>query len=210
MSGIDQERERLRLTGEYSRMLDGELEVIAEDFASLTSAAQSAVTSELSRRGLAAQSTSSSDSKSSSDLLDNNEQRVIRRFVAVPEATIAQSKLAASGIDSFIADEYVLGPNPVLSPVLGGVRLFVNKSDAEDADEILGEPIPAEFEVEGIGRYIQPRCPECFSLEISYGQVDRTAMDLGVPLPLGKARWKCDACGCRWEDTEDESRDVSP
>jgi len=53
MAIVDPELERQRLTELYSRTADGELEQLAEDFASLTDTAQRALKEEMVRRGLA-------------------------------------------------------------------------------------------------------------------------------------------------------------
>jgi len=48
----DPERERHRLMEVYSRMVDGEIEAIAEDEASLTGVARQVLHDEIARRGL--------------------------------------------------------------------------------------------------------------------------------------------------------------
>jgi hypothetical protein len=53
MGTIDPEQERKRLTEVYSGMADGELEELAEDFASLTDVARRTLKEEMVRRGLA-------------------------------------------------------------------------------------------------------------------------------------------------------------
>jgi hypothetical protein len=127
----------------------------------------------------------------------------VRRFVSLTEALIAQSKLRGDGIDSFIADQNVLGANPSLAHALGGARLFVDASDSAEANEILDEPIPAEFDVEGVGKFVQPRCPQCFSLEISFRATNDAGFASGLPITIQEQAWICGACGCRWEESDD-------
>src|SRR5215467_6404391 len=201
----DTEQEPQRLREEYSRMTDGELENIALDIADLTAAAKGAIRQELARRGIPIQSVAETNSimqsTHSSNAADGQSQRVVRRFFSLSEAILAQSKLGAAGVDSLIAEQHTLTTSPYLPDVLGGARLMVDAADAEIANEILNEPIAAEFDVDGIGRYVQPRCPQCFSLNVSFGDLDRTAIALGLPPPISKENWCCQACGCRWEDS---------
>ena len=208
MAMIDPEQERQRLVREYSRMMDGELEKVAQSFGQLTDAAQGALIEEMSRRGIQVDPTRRDSGVflqiSKSEQQDTSEgQAVVRRFFNLAEALIAQSKLRADGIDSFIAEENVLATNPYLAHVLGGARLFVDTVDSAVAKEILDEPIPAEFDVEGVGKYVQPHCPQCFSLRISFRATNDAGFASGLPIPLQEQAWICSACGCRWEDTDD-------
>ncbi|MFM2486894.1 putative signal transducing protein [Celerinatantimonas yamalensis] len=49
------------------------------------------------------------------------------------EAYIAKASLAASGIDSVIVDEHLVG----MMHTLGAVRLWVDESDLQSATEVL-------------------------------------------------------------------------
>jgi len=50
------------------------------------------------------------------------------------EANVAQEKLKANGIDSFLENENVMGLNP-----LGGIELKIFSKDKEAAEKILAE-----------------------------------------------------------------------
>lgn len=211
MALIDPERERRQLVQGYSRMMDGELEKIARSSGQLTQAAQAALSEEMSRRGIRVEIAGRDagaflqiPNPEQQDIsVGSDGQVVVHRFFSLPEALVAQSKLRGNDIDSFIADQNVLGANPSLAHALGGARLFVDAADFAAAREILDEPIPPEFDVEGVGKYVQPHCPQCFSLKISFRATNDAGLASGLPIPIQERAWICDACGCRWEDTDD-------
>ena len=113
----------------------------------------------------------------------------------LPEALIAQGKLQAEGVESFLADENIVRMDWFWSNLIGGVKLQVAAQDAEAALAILGEEILAGFTAEEVGEdYQQPACPRCGSLDVG-------------SLPVPKNSWKCESCGVRWQITEDEDDD---
>jgi hypothetical protein len=57
---------------------------------------------------------------------------VLSIYNDIVEANIAQEKLKANGIDSFLEDENVMGLNP-----LGGIELKIFSKDKEAAEKIL-------------------------------------------------------------------------
>ena len=57
---------------------------------------------------------------------------VLAIYNDVVEANVAQEKLKANGIDSFLEDENVMGLNP-----LGGIELKIFSKDKEAAEKIL-------------------------------------------------------------------------
>jgi hypothetical protein len=87
--------------------------------------------------------------------------------------------------------------------LVGGAKILVNREDAEAATAILDEPTPEHLEVDGVGEYQQPRCPECQSLDVNFEQLNRklayTSAWLGVPIPLHITAWVCQSCGHRRE-----------
>jgi len=209
MGIVDPERERQRLREEYSRMIDGELEQIAANEVDLTDVASGVLREEMSRRGLSRESATQvpeTHLPMAGDLLRRSESLcVVRRFASFSEALIAKTCLDGSAIECELADQNVLGANPFLANALGGVRLFVNEADLEQSTKLLDEPIPAEFDIQGIGTYVQPRCPQCFSMDITFGELNSAAkvsLPLGLPLPLLRGDWLCHNCGCRWKDSE--------
>jgi len=57
---------------------------------------------------------------------------VLSIFNDIVEANLAQEKLKANGIDSFLENENVMGLNP-----LGGIELKIFSKDKEAAEKIL-------------------------------------------------------------------------
>lgn len=57
---------------------------------------------------------------------------VLTIYNDIVEANLAQEKLRAKGIDSFLEDENVMGLNP-----LGGIELKIFSKDKEAAEKIL-------------------------------------------------------------------------
>lgn len=61
---------------------------------------------------------------------------VVARFSFPHEAHIARASLDSVGIESYIADEHTVNTQWLYSNAIGGVRLMVAESDAEDAKQI--------------------------------------------------------------------------
>ena len=59
---------------------------------------------------------------------------VLHTFNNIQEATLAQDKLKANGINSFLEDENPIGLNP-----LGGVELKIFSKDKATAEKIIME-----------------------------------------------------------------------
>jgi Putative prokaryotic signal transducing protein len=59
---------------------------------------------------------------------------ILHTFNDLQEATLAQDKLKANGIDSFLEDQNPVGINP-----LGGVELKIFLKDKETAEKIIAE-----------------------------------------------------------------------
>ena len=93
------------------------------------------------------------------------------------------------------------------SNAIGGMRLQGKEEDAA-ATEILEQPIPSNFELDGTGEtYEQPRCPNCQSVDIQFEGVDRALSFgvgalIGVPVPFRSDTWKCNSCGHQWKQEE--------
>lgn len=216
----DPTRERQRLQDEYSRMMDGELEQLALVEVDLTELARQILREQMSLRGLPhepPQPSRGNPALSSSgapavplatnDLESQSDLCVVRRFASFPEALVARGLLNYSGVSCHLADENTLGSNPLLSHALGGVRLFVRESELNEATKLLDEPMPDSIEVPGVGKYVQPRCPQCYSLDITFGELNDAAkisLPLGLPLPIRSRDWMCHKCGSRWSDSEQQ------
>jgi hypothetical protein len=139
---------------------------------------------------------------------------VIRTFRDLPEALLAKGFLESAGIDSFLIDETTIRMDWLWSNLLGGIKLCVKAEDAEAATQILNQEIAGEFDVDGVGDYQQPRCPQCQSLNVCYEDLDKpvafaSTIVLNLPIPVSRRRWKCTSCGYIWQPSGDESNQVS-
>ena len=95
---------------------------------------------------------------------------LVRSFRDVFEAQMAKVNLDGADIRIlFLADENTVRINWSLSNAIGGVKLLVRDTDIADALTVLNQPIPESFEVDGVGEYMQPRCPQCGSLDVNFG-----------------------------------------
>jgi hypothetical protein len=199
---LQQERERLGKL--YARMTKGELVEVADDFASLSNTAREALSAEMERRGIQLAPTLPEQG----DEVDYQKLVTLRKFRDLPEALLAKGSLESSGIDCYLGDDNMVRLDWFISNLIGGVKLRVKPEDVEAANQILDQPIPEEFDVEGVGEYEQPRCPQCEGLDVSFEELNKpvaygTAW-LNVPMPIHNKGWKCHACGHKWED------DVTP
>ena len=200
-SGPEQERQRLARL--YSGMTSEEVENMAADGGDLTDIARETLKTEISRRALAI---TVNEGPPGEDVFEKRDLVLIRRFQDLPEAQLAKGSLESSGIECFLTDDNMVRMNWFASNWLGGVKLLVNRNDAETAAAILDEPTPDRLDVEDVREYEQPKCPECHSLDVNFEQLNRkvayTSASLGIPIPLHTQAWTCQACGHRWQDPD--------
>jgi hypothetical protein len=200
------------LAARYAAMGEDELMEIAEAYDSLTGMAQSAVRAEFIRRNLEppfVEDRAEPGEPASRKLV------TVRRYRDLSEAIVARSLLESAGIAAWIRDENVARMEWQYSNLLGGIRLQVEAGDAETAVELLDQPIPDVIPFDNKEEFVQPRCPRCGSIDISFEGADRSAAlasvtFLSLPLPLGAESWACEACGARWQETEEERPDTTP
>jgi hypothetical protein len=213
MANDDSKRERQRLAETYVGMADGELQGLARDSGSLSEEAWDALEAEFARRKLSPEVELSHESPGE-EIPDWNELIILRQFRDLPEALLAKGSLDSAGIESFLVDDNMARMNWFISNVVGGVKLCVRQEDAEAAAEFLQQPPPERIQVEGVGDYEQPSCPNCHSLDISLEALNRpvayTSAWLGVPIPLKRERWKCNACGHIWKAEKDGDATSEP
>jgi len=96
------------------------------------------------------------------------------------------------------------------SNLLGGIKLYLRKVALETASSLLDQGVIEKFEVEGVGEYQQPRCPNCRSLEVSFQGLNRPVdytRALGRALPLHRSLWECDSCGHQWPESNEKPPD---
>lgn len=184
-------------------MTPEELEKVASDGASLTDTARQTLKTEIARKGLAI---IVNQALPGVDVIEERLLVSIRRFRDLPEALLAKGSLEASGIECFLTDDNMVRMDWFISNLLGGVKLAVNQEDAEAATAILDEPMPETLDVEEVGEYEPPRCPDCQSAEVNFQQLNRKFAYpralLGVPTPLHTQAWTCPACGHRCQGSE--------
>jgi hypothetical protein len=132
---------------------------------------------------------------------------MIRDYVNLPDALLAKTILDSADIECFLYDENVIRMDWLLSNALGGIKLRVKREDASAALELLDQEPIAKIDLGGKGEYEQPRCPQCGSLDISFGETGKhlsyVTIALGVPLPVHRSGWKCHSCGHAWNERED-------
>ena len=186
----------------YQGMSEPELMRTARVYDTLREPAQAALRAEFARRGL------------EPPLIDAEEESIafrklvtIRRYRDLSEAIVARAVIEAAGIYCFLQNENIVRLDWQISNFIGGIRLQVPEVDAVAAEEILSEPVPASIEIEGEPEYIQPRCPRCDSLDISFEGAGRGAALaalylFSLPAPMGDKRWMCHHCGLLWADDE--------
>ena len=131
----DFEQERERLARQYSGMTPEELEKVAAEAVSLTDVAREALKAEIVSRGLAITLSESTRV----DVVEERDLVMIRRFQSLTEALLAKGSLDSSGIESFLTDDNMVRMDWFISNLLGGVKLLVNREDAESAAAILDE-----------------------------------------------------------------------
>jgi predicted RNA-binding Zn-ribbon protein involved in translation (DUF1610 family) len=190
---------------EYERMNEEELLHLAASYDSLVEPAQTALRGEFERR------------KMEPPLIDNPDgwdevtaQKLvtIRRYRDLSEAMVGRTILESAGIFCFMRDENVVRMDWFYSNAVGGIRLEVRPEDTVAAEELLSQSTPVAIEYESEKKYVQPHCPRCGSIDITFEGRDRSAAlvsttMLSLPLPLGEESWRCHACDCVWADDED-------
>jgi putative signal transducing protein len=205
MTGDDFRIEQ-EFTARYRGMTDGELLDLAREPWALGDAAWEALEDELERRDLEVPEPEEAPRISS---LEKRDLIMLRRFRDIPEALLAKGKLEAMGLDCVLADDNMVRMDWFLSNLLGGVKLLVDAEDFTQASKLLNEPVPESLQVDGVGSYIQPRCPQCGSLDVAFAELNKkvsyTSAWLGLPIPLSRDDWQCHACGHQWEDSSDDA-----
>ena len=132
----------------------------------------------------------------------------LQRFRDLPDALFFASILDSAAVECFLADQHTIRMNWFLSNALGGVKLCVRREEAETALDLLLQSVPEKFDVDGVGEYEQPRCPECQSLDVSFRgrnkATDYTRALLGGSLPHHRSTWECDSCGHPWPESSEK------
>lgn len=176
----DSEQDKKRLAEQYSNLTDEALREMAEEAWTLTDTAKQALQAELAHRAL----DTALAMEPPAPEFQQRDLVTLQQFRDAPEALLAQGALKSAGIESFLGDETTIRMDWLWSNALGGIKLWVNREDAEVAAQVLGQEIPENFNVEGVGDFDQPRCPQCHSLDIAHTDSDK--------------HWTCHSCGHAW------------
>jgi hypothetical protein len=202
------ENERRRLAELYAGISDHELEQFASDADSLKQVAREMLRAELSRRGLKIELRNPiANSVANAEHAARGELVTLRRFRDPPEALLAQCILNSADIECFLGDENMVRLDWFWSNLVGGIKLWVRQEDASTAAELLAENVPEEFEVNGVGKYQQPRCPACASFDVSFEELNKrvaftTAWLVGMPIGLKRHGWRCHSCWHQWKESD--------
>ena len=200
-SHLDEPAERRRLAANYAAMTDGELQRLARNAESLTEVACDALEDEIDRRHLEIAEDAPPEPRQQ---LEMQELVTVRQFRDLPEALLAKGSLESAGIECFLADDNLVRLDWFISNFIGGIKLNVRAADAENAQQLLDEPILEGLYVQGVGLYEQPRCPKCQSLDVNFQELDRPiaymSAFLRVPMPVQRPAWRCHACNAEWAD----------
>lgn len=131
----------------------------------------------------------------------------IRQFRDVPIAEVARTALESAGIQAFLHDDNTIRMDWFLSNAIGGVKLLVRQEDVPAAEEILNLAPLDKFPTGDGHEFVQPKCPECGSLDISFAGLRKGpayfSLFLGVPVPFVHEAWHCNSCGAQLEEVAD-------
>jgi predicted RNA-binding Zn-ribbon protein involved in translation (DUF1610 family) len=124
---------------------------------------------------------------------------VIRRYRDLSDAYVAQSWLRSAGVAAELQCEYHIGVNWGVSQALGGVRLTVQRGEAETAMALLEE-------VEASSDPAAWDCPSCGASQVQRYRLSHRVRALSflflylIPLTYLCFDSRCLACGHRWRE----------
>ena len=181
-------------------MSELELIELARGYDSLIEEAQAALRAEFAKRNLEPPLIEGPTEISSRTLV------TVGSYRDLPHADLARAALESAGISAWIQDDNLVRMDWFYSNAIGGIRLQVDATDAEAASAILNQPTPSGIEFESGTEFIQPKCPRCGSLDITFSDTSRGASLVtlylaALPIPSGTPTRVCEACGARWKDT---------
>ena len=101
---------------------------------------------------------------------------VIATFTASYEAELAAGYLRERGFSARAESHFTVDMNPLLSPALGGVRLWVLASEAEAARAALDERPAAPGPTRGVGAGTEPPLDEDEARELATAAEDKKAL----------------------------------
>jgi hypothetical protein len=217
MGKLDTEKERERLAKIYAAMTDEELEEVGKSPETLSDIGFEALQAEMKRRNLdwPGKELSVATYLSQGERTGKKEDApvVIRVYRDMTAAMTDRMILEAAEIECYLFDENIVRIDWLWSNLLGGVKLVVRQTDAQDAETLLSGGKNEKFTVEGVGEYTQERCPKCGSTDVSCDELKKriagAGLLLGIPLAMIQRGWNCHTCGHIWEVDEKENSEQS-
>ncbi len=121
-------------------------------------------------------------------------------------AEIIRARLEANGIPCFIADNNIIGANPLYNQAMGGIKIKVFEHDLEKCREILSQPEELALTDEKLDQSATT-CPYCNSTNVRYGAATHIKTNwfhlvisfLLATYPLPRKAWHCFNCGKDFE-----------
>jgi hypothetical protein len=153
----------------------------------------------LRNRGVEPATEAAADSEDAEAEAPDDPFVAIAGFVTVVESEACRSALTAAGFTVAGADKFLLQVDPALGPALGGFRLGVPASQAEDARQFLAAAETGELS-EGL-----LECPACGSAEVDAHKDSTRSGTLINTLMVGpvirdvSVSFRCRACGEKFE-----------
>ncbi len=123
----------------------------------------------------------------------------VARFNYSSEAQIIKGRFEADGIKVFLADEFTIDTDPLVSQAIGGVKLKVLKEDSLKAKNILKDI--SKYSLNEEGKAIN--CPKCKSDKVELFSTINSVKSLiafmeslifGVLPFYTKYEYRCEAC----------------
>jgi hypothetical protein len=118
-------------------------------------------------------------------------------------AEITRTRLEANGIACFIADDNMIGANPLFNQAIGGVKLKVFERDVEKCREILAQSEELALDDEAVEE-AATICPYCHSTNVRYGVATEIRTDwftsllsfivMAFPFMIPNKAWHCFNC----------------
>lgn len=125
----------------------------------------------------------------------------IGSYLYSSEAIIIKGRLEAEGIEVFMADNFTIDTDPLISNAIGGVKLFVKTEQFEKAREIIDQI--SKYSIDDEGNAIE--CPKCKEHQVEvYSTVKDTKSLLAFLFGFGlfatlpfytKYKYRCNNCG---------------
>ena len=126
----------------------------------------------------------------------------IGSYSTLYEANLVKSELEAFGIEGELRDAGAISANWLWSNALGGIKMQVPESQADEARVILEAEPEEEIDAPG-GPAAATVCPGCGGSHTRYYLDKRgsflTWLILGVPVIPAFSRMVCADCGRKWK-----------